>query len=220
MCGIYGSYNTSKFEILDSVNRQRGNFASGIFYHDGDNYDYQKTEGVFNWDNIKLPDGFLYLGHNQAPTSSARVWREHQSHPFVIMNWVVAHNGVLTNFKELKNTYIPTHDNLVDSSIIPALLKYFEDKYGKANTPEKEAIIITETLKILQGTYGVWIVNIDTLNTYIARQGSTLFYDKNSFSSIKGDKQTDIKEGQLYRFNSKGIKSVKEFKSQSPFLEL
>ena len=100
------------------------------------------------------------------------------------------------------------------------MLKYFEDKYGKANTPEKEAIIITETLKILQGTYGVWIVNIDTLNTYIARQGSTLFYDKNSFSSIKGDKQTDIKEGQLYRFNSKGIKSVKEFKSQSPFLEL
>ena len=87
MCGIYGSYNASKFEILDTANQVRGNFASGLYYHDGKNFDFQRTEGSFNWNEIKLPNGFIYLGHNQAPTSSIRVWNERNSHPFVYKNF-------------------------------------------------------------------------------------------------------------------------------------
>lgn len=220
MCGIFGSFNTSKFEILDRVNQQRGNFASGLFYHDYQNYDYQKIEGNFNWDKIKLPDGFVYLGHNQAPTSSARVWKEHNSHPFVYDNWVVAHNGVLTNFDKLKQDYLPTHENIVDSSIIPALLSHFEKTFDKANTVEKECHLIGYVLDLLEGTFGLWIVNIDTLNVYVARQGSTLFYDKNSFSSVKGEDFTEITEGVIYKFGKKGIKPSGNFKTKSPFLEL
>jgi glucosamine--fructose-6-phosphate aminotransferase (isomerizing) len=220
ICGIYGSTNPSKFEVLDKVNQQRGNFASGLFYHDGQNYDFTHVEGIFDWDEIDLPGGFTYLGHNQAPTSSARVWRAHNSHPFVKDNWVVAHNGVLTNFNELKRDYLPDHENIVDSSIIPALLLHFEKMFEKTNTIEKEILLISYVLELLQGTFGLWIVNTDTLNTYIARQGSTLFYDYNSFSSTRGTDFEEIKEGVIYRFSKKNIKPVGQFKCKSPFLEL
>ena len=213
MCGIFGSFNASKFEVLDQANRQRGNFASGLLYHDGSNYDIQRTEGSFNWDNIKLPDGFIYLGHNQAPTSTERVWREHNCHPFVAKDWVVAHNGVLTNFDKLKRDYLPEHSNAVDSSIISALLSHFEKDYD-------EVSLVGHVLTLLEGTFGVWIVNSKTLNVYIARQGSTLFYDKNSFSSVKGNDMKDIKEGVVYKFNKKGVKAVGNFSTKSPFLEL
>ena len=220
MCGIYGSTKVSKFEVLDQVNRQRGNFASSIYYSDGKSYDFQKTEGSFNWDKIPLEEGLVYLGHNQAPTSTERVWKEHNSHPFVRENWIVAHNGVLTNFETLKKEYIPDHENVVDSSIIPALLLMFEKKADNCTSQEKEQNIIKMVLELLEGTFGVWIVNLKTLNVYIARQGSTLFYDHNSFSSVKGTDFKEVEEGSLYRFSKKGITKVGTFKSKSPFLEL
>jgi len=221
MCGIWGSYDTNKFEVLDQANKLRGNFASGIYYCDGIDYDVQKIEGSFDWNKVKLPnEGFVYLGHNQAPTSSERKWREHNCHPFVRNNWIVAHNGVLTNFKDLKERYLPTHDNLVDSSIIPALLSHFENMFDKATNNEKEQELICFVLELLQGTFGLWIVNTDSYNIYVARQGSTIFYDKNSFSSTKGEGYTEMKEGVLYKFNKKGLKSVDTFKQQSPFFTL
>jgi glucosamine 6-phosphate synthetase-like amidotransferase/phosphosugar isomerase protein len=220
MCGIFGSNNTSKFEILDQANKKRGNFSSGIFYHNDKEHDFQKTDGSFNWDEIKLPPEFTYLGHNQAPTSTERVWREHNCHPFVNNNWVVAHNGVLTNFDDLKKNLQPDHNNPVDSSIIPALLVHFEKNFDKANTIEKETELICYVLELLEGTFGLWIVNTTTLNIYIARQGSTLFYDKNSFSSVKGNGYKEIKEGTLYKFNKKGVKPIKQFEVKSPFLEI
>jgi len=221
MCGIYGAISASKFEILDEANKVRGNFASGIFYYSGEEYDFQKTEGSFNWDEIKLPKkGFIFLGHNQAPTSSERKWKEHNSHPFVHNNWVVAHNGVLTNFNQLKKDYIPDHPNLVDSSIIPALLAHFEKTFDTANTQAKETQLIAYVLELLEGTFGLWIVNTNTMNIYLARQGSTLFFDKNSFSSAKGKGYKELKEGVLYKFNKKGLKPVEKFKVNSPFLEL
>jgi glucosamine--fructose-6-phosphate aminotransferase (isomerizing) len=222
MCGIFGSFNASKFEILDQANKVRGSFASGLLYHNGKEYDIQKTEGSFNWNKIKLQsdNGLIYLGHNQAPTSSARVWKEHNSHPFVSNNWVVAHNGVLTNFEQLKKDHLPDHENVVDSSVIPALLSNFEKMFDKADTIQNEVLLISYVLELLQGTFGLWIVNMNTLDIFIARQGSTLFYDKNSFSSAKGTDYNEIKEGVIYKFNKKGCKPVGDFKSQSPFLEL
>jgi glucosamine 6-phosphate synthetase-like amidotransferase/phosphosugar isomerase protein len=162
----------------------------------------------------------LYLGHNQAPTSSERKWKIHNCHPFEKNNWIVAHNGVLTNFKQLKEENIPDHDNLVDTSIIPALLDLFEKRFDNCTTISNEILNIEYVLSMLQGTFGLWIMNIKTLNVYIARQGSTLFYDHNSFSSTPGEGYKEIVEGTLYRITKKGIKPVGSFECKSPFLEL
>jgi glucosamine 6-phosphate synthetase-like amidotransferase/phosphosugar isomerase protein len=120
----------------------------------------------------------------------------------------------------LKDTYLPEHSNIVDSSIIPALMLHFEGEIKGDTQSQKEINIISHVLSMLEGTFGVWVANLATLNVYIARQGSTLFFDKNSFTSSKGQGYKEVKEGIIYKFNKKGFKQVGEFKLKSPFLEL
>jgi glucosamine 6-phosphate synthetase-like amidotransferase/phosphosugar isomerase protein len=223
MCGIYCSNDLSTFEILEQANRKRGNFSSGIFYcYNKANYKVVKKEGGVDFNKTTLPDekGFIYLGHNQAPTEAGRVWEEELAHPFWYGDWIVAHNGVLTNFKELVEKHLPAHDNPVDSSIIPAMLDEFEYKHGPCEDTESEIQNILYTIEQLKGTFALWIVNIKTMNIYIARQGSTLFYKGSNVSSIKGKHYREVKEGILYNFSYEGLTSVDGFVYDSPFLTL
>ena len=223
MCGIYCSNDLSTFEILEEANKNRGNFSTGIFYCYGKaNYNVIKEKGGVNWYATRLPtgDNFIYLGHNQAPTETGRDWKEETSHPFWFGDWIVAHNGVLTNYEELIDKYIPMHDNPVDSSIIPALLDEFEYNHGPCEDVDAEIQNILYTIEKLKGTFALWIVNIKTMNVYIARQGSTLFYKGNNISSIKGKGYKKVDEGVLYSYSYEGLTKLREFENKSPFLTL
>ena len=225
MCGIYISNNLSMFEILEQANRSRGNFSTGVFHvYKTSSYKVIKGEGSIDWNTINLPSDdssdFIYLGHNQAPTSSAREWKEETSHPFWYGDWVVAHNGVLTNYEELIDEYLPMHDNPVDSSIIPALLDEFEYNHGPCDDSEAEIQNILYTIEKLKGTFALWIINIKTMNVYIARQGSTLFYKDANISSVKGKDYKEVKEGILYSYTSEGLVEQDNFNYDSPFLTL
>jgi len=104
MCGIYCSNDLTSFEVLQQANKERGNFSTGIFYcYNKANYNIVKEKYNIDWNKTKIPDqkGHLYLGHNQAPTETGRDWNEETSHPFWVGDWIVAHNGVLTNYNEL-----------------------------------------------------------------------------------------------------------------------
>ena len=223
MCGIYCSNDLSTFEVLQEVNRKRGNFSTGIFYcYNNANYKVIKKKGNINFNKINLPSekGHLYLGHNQAPTETGRDWKEEYSHPFWFGDWIVAHNGVLTNSKELIFDFVPAHDNPVDSSIIAALLDEFEYKHGPCEDAETEVQNILYTIERLKGTFALWIVNIKTMNIYIARQGSTLFYNDTNISSIKGQGYKEVSEGILYNYSYEGLTEIDGFLYDSPFLTL
>ena len=223
MCGIYCSNDLSTFEILHQANKKRGNFSTGIFYcYNKANYNIVKEKGNINWEKTVLPSDkdYLYLGHNQAPTETGRDWKQETSHPFWFGDWIVAHNGVLTNYNELIDEYIPMHDNSVDSSIIPALLDEFEYTHGPCEDNETEIQNILYTLERLKGTFAVWIVNIKTMNIYIARQGSTLFYKDTNISSIKGIDYKEVSEGILYNYSYEGLTEIDGFIYDSPFLTL
>lgn len=159
----------------------------------------------------------FYLGHTQAPTSSERKYTPKTSHPFKCGDWFVAHNGVLTNFENLKQ-YIksPKLYNNVDSSIIPALLDLYSGE------SDNEIAIISETLSMLKGTYGVWIYNIVSGNIYLGRCGSTLYCDflSNNFSSLPIKKYKELEEGIIYQITREGTTSVGGFSTDSPFFIL
>ena len=214
MCGIYCSNDLSTFEILEEANRKRGNFSTGIFYcYNKANYNIIQEKGNINWNKTKIPHqkGHLYLG---------RGWQEETSHPFWVGDWIVAHNGVLTNSNELIDEFIPMHDNPVDSSIIPALLDEFEYTHGPCEDAETEVQNILYTIEKLKGTFALWIVNIKTMNIYIARQGSTLFYKDSNISSIRGCDYKEISQGILYNFSYEGLTEIDSFVYDSPFLTL
>lgn len=225
MCGIYCSDNLSMFEILEEVNRKRGNFSTGLMWlFPLGKYDIIKEQGTVTDLEALLPesktDRFIYLGHNQAPTSSEREWKEQTSHPFRSGDWVVAHNGVLTNFKDLIENNMPKHRCKVDSSIIPALLAENDYIIGPPEDVSEEVANIASVLELLEGTFALWIVNIRTCNVYFARQGSTLFYKGTNVSSVKGEGFKEVTEGIIYRLDKDKILPEEGFNSKSPFLTL
>ena len=228
MCAIYGSRDRNLFDILHDVTIDRGSFASSFAFleHKKRNLFITRLKGhpkkmesmnpeeIFN--TCKNKNITHYLGHNQAPTSSQREHDVATSHPFVAHNWVVAHNGVLTNYKDINKKYCAWNKNPVDSSNIPHLLHALETK-----SPEKsEEEIICEGLSLLEGTFALWIFNEKTGNIFLARQGSTLFAnEKGDFCSIQSKNWLELEEGVLYKVTRK-LELVGNFKNTTPFFTL
>lgn len=215
MCGIYGATDREQFINLQKLNTSRGDFCESSLLINKDGYEIHKVPKNAKKD-YKFPKRKkfdYYLGHSQAPTSSKRLFTNETSHPFVVDNWIVAHNGVLTNYKELINEFQRPYDNPVDSSIIPFVL------YSMAGYTEDEASQVINTLEFLKGTFGLWIHNTNTGNTFLAKCGVTLFADiyENSFSSVKYKSLDPLEEGVLYQLTQEGITSIGTFDCDSPF---
>lgn len=218
MCGIYGSSDRDIYLTLQKLNKTRGSKVTSNFLLMDDGFEIHKIPKTAR--NYKFPRKKInfYLGHNQAPTSSVRTFNPITSHPFVFDNWIVAHNGVLTNFKELNEQFADGDwNNPVDSSIIPFIIRVFEEM-TESNTKE-DAII--HALSVLEGTFGLWIFNTETQNTYLAKCGVTLFADRidNIFSSVRDKKKTleSLEDGTLYQLTKEGITVVGMFDCDSPF---
>lgn len=163
---------------------------------------------------LTIDDFKLFLGHTQAPTSSAREFDSQTSHPFTWGDWIVAHNGVLTNHDSIKKLIKdPISYNIVDTSVIPAYLhQIFAENTSEIHT-------ISEVLSKLKGTFGLWIFNKRTGNTYLARAGSTLYSNflTNDFSSLPEKDFQPLEEGIIYLLTVEGLTSVGFFSVNSPF---
>lgn len=225
MCGIFGSKDYKTYIKLYAKNKDRGAFAYGSVMTDNEIHACIKTPGTFklteklylhlkNNKKKDFKDFKNYLGHSQAPTSSARKYSHDTSHPFNCGSWYVAHNGVLSNEKELRPLLKKYKSiNAVDTSLIPALI----DHYSKIENNEHKAICIA--LSQLKGNFGLWILNGKTNHVYLARSGSTLYADfiSNDFSSVKYNDYKPLEEGVLYLQTVEGLTSVCTFKTHSPF---
>ena len=232
MCSIIGANTLSKLEVLYEANVERGTFASSVLglY----NYDKQyvhKQEGIIEFNKVKIDDSFdFFISHMQAPTSSKRNWSQDTSHPFESLNWMVLHNGVLTNWKSLNKEYTPWNVNPVDTSVIASMLQEFstgDTEDGKSPPPID---VVTKVLELLEGTFALCIVNTSTNTVYLARQGSLLHYHSSgTFSTLPGKDYKLLEEGEILMIenydpwiavgeNYDMWKSVGKFKTKSPFL--
>lgn len=219
MCAIFSTNNISKFEVLYDANLTRGNFASGVLCLEGyNNQQTIKKEGSFDFDQIKLDESCNYfIGHVQAPTSANRKWHYDTSHPFESLSWSVVHNGVLTNWEEIRSQYVDWDVNPVDTAVIPNLLQHFtEDCRGECPGHE----IIRQVLELLQGTFALCIVDTDCNDVYIARQGCILHYnDLGDCSTLPGEGFRELPEGDIMMLKDhKTWVKVNQFKTKSPFI--
>jgi predicted glutamine amidotransferase len=220
MCAIFGSYSKSMFEVLHTCNVERGIWAGGALAakFDKPSPDIIRWENSTNIERRLTPfDADVYLGHLQAPTGATRKWSELTTHPFVVGDWIVAHNGVITNQSILEKTFNGNTKVAVDSMLIPIIINHLvEDK--------QQDIIksIEATLSLIEGTFSVWIFNSKTKNIYIARQGSNLFADNSgNFSSINGkNKWKEVAEGTLFGLSTTGLHAIGKFKNTTPFFTI
>ena len=231
MCAIFGSFDRSMYDVLFEANNERGTFAYShcIYNNKGATpFHIKKFSKIPKINDVTdVASNVYHFGHFQAPTSSVRSWREETSHPFEYNDWVVAHNGVLTNFDELRDEYAPMQNLKVDSSLIPIMLDthtfvYDEkDKQGNAAMLEQA---ITTTLEKIRGTFALWIINRKHKRAFVARQGSTLFANTKTgaFCSVecKSKDWTEIPEGYIYEVMLKGkcMVPISKFATDSPFL--
>lgn len=218
MCAIFCSKNISKFEVLYEANKSRGKFASSVMVlTDANEQGIYKSVGHLDAESVHIYDNSqYYIGHVQAPTSDKRAWSYDTSHPFESLSWSVVHNGVISNWKELNEKFVPWNVNPVDTSVIPALFQYFTEEC-KGECPAHVAI--AKTLDMLHGTFAIVCVDTDSNDIYLARQGSTLhFNDQGDVSTIAGEGFTEVPEGIIFMLQDSKWVEVSKFHQSSPFL--
>lgn len=216
MCGIFGANDFKQFEILYSRNKDRGTFSHGFLFTSRDGSMYiRKGEGEYNLTGEYVwrttTEYGTFLGHTQAPTSSEREFHVTTSHPFEYGHFIVAHNGILENHNKISQEMFK-EDVIVDSQIIPRMLDsmYVGD----------DVFAITEVCNKLEGIFACWIYSKHTGQTYLVRNGSTLYTDKDMqvFSSVTTNKATEcLDEGKIYCMSPEGLTITGRFDSNTAF---
>jgi glucosamine 6-phosphate synthetase-like amidotransferase/phosphosugar isomerase protein len=224
MCGIAGSINKDTAFNLYRSNLDRGFYSSGsIVLDDLGMWVCEKTLGEFKTpsDPACVPgihtEPTYHLYHSRGPTVETKEFNENDNHPFFYGAWIVAHNGIISNFEKLTKEYF-SNENLkdrTDSCIIPRMLELF----GIDNGPEK-----------LEGTFAFWAYNIHTKNLYLVRNSCTLYANlfTGDFSSTEFEGSIALEENKLYQINYEPeritqdarIKITGQFKFKSPYFIL
>jgi predicted glutamine amidotransferase len=211
MCAIYGTPSREEFFKLYELNKDRGGFAfsfCGIKNHDI----FVFKNKLADLDLLYQEDWDYYLAHDQAPTGSVRTYNENTSHPFHYGRWYVAHNGVLTNHREVLES---TDTKEVDSSYIAA---YMEQLDLLPIPPEEDHEIFYDTFSAFKGTHACWVWDEKNSKLFLTKNGSTLFTKGDTFSSVQFEGSKPLLDGWAYEMHfGKGVIEIVKFEDSNPF---
>ena len=190
MCGIIGILSNSDINIYNYlINsliqlQNRGYDSSGLCLMNDDfiihkyasTKDKDSIEKLQNI-NVDLNNINIGVGHNRWATHGPK--NDINAHPHISnnQNIIVIHNGIIENYKKLKDFLITKNYKFysdTDTEIIANLLDYYSN----------EDIIFTDAIKKtidnLSGTYGLIILNKNENNRiYCVRNGSPLLLGYN-----------------------------------------
>jgi glutamine phosphoribosylpyrophosphate amidotransferase len=207
MCGITGSYNFDKAFELYQKNLERGSYSSGLLcVRDFANPLVLKQKGAFSKEQLikdhSMGKEFKYfLFHSRAPTNSTQEeWSEETTHPFKYEYFYVAHNGIITNFKEFEESSTLK----VDSSLIP--LKLYHQP------------VIQYVYQQLEGLLTSWIYNSNNQTINVVKAGSSLWTDGYSFSSVQFEGASQIEDdGYIFEVVDNALILKQTFNYNNPY---
>ncbi len=163
MCGIVGytGKRDAKEIILNGLYRleYRGYDSAGISLYNQQTKRYELYKDAGRVDHLArivedVPYSNSGIGHTRWATHGKV--NQLNAHPHMSKNnrFTIVHNGVIENYKNLRDTYLQDHrfSSETDTEVIVALIDYFSH-----TMPVKEAI--TTTLKRLQGSYALLILD-------------------------------------------------------------
>lgn len=177
MCGIVGyiGKNNCVPLLVEGLKRleYRGYDSSGIsFLNENGLMTYKKTGKIVNMESTvpKKTSSNIGIAHTRWATHGGVT--DENSHPHLSPNskFAVVHNGIIENYKTLKDHLIKdgyTFRSSTDSEVIAVLLEKnyngdFENAFHK-------------TLSLLEGTYGIVAMFLDSPDyLMVARKGSPL----------------------------------------------
>ncbi|MFN3933549.1 glutamine--fructose-6-phosphate transaminase (isomerizing) [Parvibaculum sp.] len=178
MCGIVGIIGQKPVApvILEALKRleYRGYDSAGIATLSGGEIDRRRAEGkLFNLEKMldEWPlDGTIGIGHTRWATHGAPT--ERNAHPHATDRVAIVHNGIIENFRELRERLTAEGAKFVtetDSEVIAHLVTSYLDKGLDARAAAAAAI------KELEGAFALGIIFRGDEDLMIgARQGSPL----------------------------------------------
>lgn len=180
---------------------------------------FKDREGEIILDGVSI-----FLGHTRAPTSGS-VDDNENNHPFMTKDFILAHNGNISNDKELKEKFQLEYESECDSAVIVHLIQYFYDKH------EDVIKAIQQTTKLISGSYACWLYHKKTKKIYLFRHSNPIHYyiDKRNRCILFASEQKhidsvydkklrysdipEIEEEKIYVIDEDGIKKVGEFET-------
>jgi glucosamine 6-phosphate synthetase-like amidotransferase/phosphosugar isomerase protein len=162
----------AEFFKLMEIGSVDNSCAFGFF----NNHIFYKNKGRFNLGSFNkniLKSNFI-VGHNRLATTGDKN-KNFNNHPFRINDFVMVHNGVVSNHKELRKGFNIKSEVETDSYVIIWLINHFFEKSKVKNRQEKICNAIRKTAKKLIGQFSVMLY--DSLN-------NDLYYFKNSITSF------------------------------------
>jgi glucosamine--fructose-6-phosphate aminotransferase (isomerizing) len=209
MCGICGYIgNNNAFDnvyigILKLLNR--GYDSVGITTITGNKlltHKYANLENSTETIDIKLikrrsdHTGFVGIAHSRWRVVGGLTDANAHPHHDTFNDFSIVHNGIIENYKELKNFLIKNNylfKSETDSEVIANLISYNYNENGK-----NIVNAILSTLSSIEGTYALCIISANEPNKlFCARHGSPLligYSEDNSFAMVVSEK---------YGFNEK-----------------
>ncbi|MEN6310036.1 MAG: amidophosphoribosyltransferase [Acidobacteriota bacterium] len=182
MCGVIGIWaNNSVIHDLYQgllAMQHRGQDAAGIITYDG-RFHTEKGNGlvrdIFTAEAIHNLRGPIGIGHTRYPTVGGGGGGDAQpfqlNSPFGI---IMAHNGNVANYRELKEELFEKHHRLLNSDCdVEIILNIFAESLaherGRSLEPEHIFRAVESVFKKVKGSYSVV--------AYIAEQGMVAFRD-------------------------------------------
>ncbi|MBR2710714.1 glutamine--fructose-6-phosphate transaminase (isomerizing) [Candidatus Saccharibacteria bacterium] len=178
MCGIVGYVGKGNAQdfLISGLKRleYRGYDSAGIVtLSSGGNVTLLRAEGkIVNLENKlaknKRKDR-IGIGHTRWATHGEP--SESNAHPHRAGNIYLVHNGIIENYKELKET-LKKHEfkSETDTEVLAALINSF---YGDGKYALADAVV--QALKLVKGTYGIAAVSAkNPEEIVVARSGSPL----------------------------------------------
>lgn len=178
MCGIVGYVGNKKAQdfLISALKRleYRGYDSAGIVTISGENKaTLLRAKGKISNLEEKLKDNKkedkIGIGHTRWATHGEP--SEKNAHPHRAGNIYLVHNGIIENYKELKEKL--TEHNFkseTDTEVLAALINSF---YKDGEHSLTDATV--QALKLVRGTYGIAVVSTKNINEIVvARSGSPL----------------------------------------------
>ncbi len=179
MCGIVGYIGKLKATdvILNGLKKleYRGYDSCGISFLNEENYKYvtYKTPGrvdhLINSYDYKM-NNFIGIGHTRWATHGKPNQVNSHPHSSASERFIVVHNGVIDNYKELTARYLQGFSFIseTDTEVIADLIENF------AKTMSTEEAI-RKTLSLLEGSYALLVMDKEKNDTiYAAKNKSPL----------------------------------------------
>ncbi|EGQ3102675.1 glutamine--fructose-6-phosphate transaminase (isomerizing) [Staphylococcus pseudintermedius] len=178
MCGIVGyiGYQNSKEILLNGLEKleYRGYDSAGIATRNDNEVTVTKAKGriaELRREADNEIDGQTGIGHTRWATHGIPNYENSHPHQSTSERYTLVHNGVIENYEELKEEYIPnvTLVSDTDTEVIVQLVEHFSE----TGLSTEEAF--TKVVSLLHGSYALGLLDREDSETiYVAKNKSPL----------------------------------------------